>query len=86
MGQMYHQRRLLCILRGTAVEVVHGTDVSSPQVNVYTTGYDCGCVTLYHQDSWLLHVKSMKCKSPGLIGLSEMSKVSWKPKIYLSFN
>jgi hypothetical protein len=64
------------------VEVLHETDVSSPQVTVHTTGYGCEGVTLYHQDSWLLHVKNMKCKSPGLIGLSEMSKVSWKPKIY----
>ena len=23
MGQMYHQRRLLCILQGSAVEVLH---------------------------------------------------------------
>jgi hypothetical protein len=71
----YHRHRLLRILQGKALEVLHGTDVSSAQVTVHTTGYGCGGVTLYHQDSRLLHVKNMKCKSPGLRGLSEISKV-----------
>ena len=82
----YHRHRLLRILQGKAVKVLLGTDISSAQVVVHTTRYDCGGVTLYHQDSWLLHVKHMNCKSPGLGGLCEVSKVSWKPKIYLSFN
>ena len=77
---------LLRILQGKAVVVLHGADVPSAQVTVRTTGYGCGGFTPYHQDSWLLHVKNMNCKSPGLRGLSEMSKVSWKPKSYLSFN
>lgn len=71
----YLRHSLLRILQGKAVEVLHGTDVSSAQVTVHTTGYGCGGVTLYHQNSWLLHVKNMKCQSPGLRGLSEMSKV-----------
>jgi hypothetical protein len=86
MGQLYHQHRLLMILHGKAVEVLYGTDISSAQVTVHTTGYGCGGVTLYHQDSCLLHVKNMKCKNQELRGLFEMSKVSWKPKIYRSFN
>ena len=38
MGQMYHQHRLLVILQGKVLEVLHGTDVSSAQVTGYTTG------------------------------------------------
>jgi hypothetical protein len=71
----YHRHRLLRILQCKAVEVLHGTDVSSAQVTVRTTGYGCGGVNLYHQNSCLLHLKNMKCKSPGLRGLSEMSNV-----------
>jgi len=77
---------LLRILQGKAVEVLQGTDVSSAQVTELNAGYDCAGVTLYHQDSWLLHVKHVNCKSPGMRELSEVSEVSWKPKIYLSFN
>ena len=38
MGQIYHQHRLLVILQGKVVGVLHGTDVSSAQVTGYTTG------------------------------------------------
>ena len=38
MGQVYHQHRLLVILQGKVLEVLHGTDVSSAQVTELTTG------------------------------------------------
>ena len=38
----YHRHRLLSMLQGMAMEVLHGTDVSSAQVTVHTTGYGCG--------------------------------------------
>jgi hypothetical protein len=38
MGQLYHQHRLLRILQGKAVEILHGTDVSSVQVTEVTVG------------------------------------------------